>query len=181
MTDRLDEQLGQEDRAFDARVASAERNVQEAMRRERTLAPRHNLDQPERQTRGDQVEGSPIIDLPPPRPNRATASLHALQEWEGHVVNVSESEFVARLIDLTADRSHEGEEAVIPRVELSDADDARLHEGRIFRWVIGYERFPSGTRKRVSQIVFRDLPTITKRDIKEGAAWAREMAEFLNP
>jgi len=183
MADQLDEPPGQDDYAFDARVASAERTVQEAVlgSRDHAHAPRHNPDRPEQLTSGEQVDGSQIIELPPPRADTATASLHALQEWEGHVSDVRETDFVALLIDLSADRSHEDEEAVIPRMELSDADDAKLRAGRIFRWVIGYERSPSGTRKRVSQIVFRDLPTITKRDIKEGAAWAREMAEFLNP
>lgn len=109
------------------------------------------------------------------------ASFHALQEWEGYVVEVGEIEFVARLVDITARASHEGEEATFPRAELSDGDDARLCDGSVFRWVIGYERSPAGTKKRVSQIVFRDLPAVTRSDLRDGEAWAREMAESLGP
>ena len=35
------------------------------------------------------------------------------QEWEGYVVDIGLSEFVARLVDLTAGSSHEEEEAII--------------------------------------------------------------------
>ena len=34
------------------------------------------------------------------------------QEWEGYVVDIGASEFVARLVDLTAGSSHEEEEAI---------------------------------------------------------------------
>ena len=109
------------------------------------------------------------------------ASFRALQEWEGYVVDVDETNFVARLLDVTAVAAHEEEEAVIPRAELSNDDDARMRVGSIFRWVIGYERSPAGTKKRVSQIVFRDLPAITPNDLRESEDWAQEMARSLNP
>ena len=109
--------------------------------------------------------------LPPPRPS---ATLHALQEWEGYVVEMDDHEFVVRLVDLTAGSTHEEEEAVIPLAEISERDAATVRVGSIFRWVIGYERSPFGTKKRVSQIVFRDLPRMTERDFGEGRRWARE-------
>jgi len=113
--------------------------------------------------------------LPTHRPPATT--LHALQEWEGYVVEFDETEFTARLTDLTAGASHEGEEATIPRAELSDRDNARIREGSIFRWVIGYERSAAGTKKRVSHIVFRDLPAFTETDRRRGDAWAQEMMQ----
>lgn len=104
------------------------------------------------------------------------ASLHALQEWEGYVTEIKESEFVANLLDVTAGDIYAGEEAVIPLDEISETDAAKMHTGSIFRWVIGYERAPSsGNKRRVSQIVFRDLPAFTKRDLKEAEEWAEEM------
>ena len=112
---------------------------------------------------------------------QARPSLHALQEWEGYVIEIGETEFVARLTDLTANAKVEDEEAVIPLEEISDDDAAKLRLGGIFRWVIGYERSGTGTKKRVSQIVFRDLPVITKSDMREGEAWARETLRLLNP
>ena len=133
-------------------------------------------------TSGEQEDGVRIIGLAPvPVHPSLSASFHALQEWEGHVLDVDETNFVARLLDVTAGASHEEEEAVIPRAELSDDDDARMGVGSIFRWVIGYERSPTGTKKRVSQIVFRDLPVITPSDLRGGEAWAQEMARSLQP
>ena len=133
-------------------------------------------------TGGERNARARAIDPAPASVSSAlAASFHALQEWEGYVVDVRETEFVARLVDITASASHEGEEATFPRAELSDGDDAKLCDGSIFRWVIGYERSPAGTKKRVSQIVFRDLPALTRSDLRDGEAWAREMAESLGP
>ena len=108
-----------------------------------------------------------------------TDSLTALQEWEGRVVAVDDDNFVALLIDVTAAEasSHfgpdiEDEEAVIPLSEIDDADRERLREGSIFRWVIGYGHDLTGSRKRISNIVFRDLPAITVHDRALGEEWA---------
>ena len=107
------------------------------------------------------------------------ATFHALQEWEGYVLEIGETDFVARLVDLTAGSEQEEEEAVIPLVELSDEDSANMRPGSIFRWVIGYERTVAGTKKRVSQIVFRDLPAITRIDLRDGETWALETIRSL--
>ena len=105
------------------------------------------------------------------------ASFHLLQEWEGHVTEIGEDDFTVRLLDLTAGSSHEEEEAVIPLSEISEDDLKRLHLGSIFRWVIGYERSASGTKQRVSRIVFRELPVVTKQDIAEAEERARKTAQ----
>ena len=115
--------------------------------------------------------------LTPPQP---TATFHALQEWEGFVLEIGETDFVARLVDLTAGMEQEEEEAVIPLAELSDEDFDKMRLGSIFRWVIGYERTVAGTKRRVSQIVFRDLPAITKMDLRDGEKWAHEIIRSLS-
>ena len=122
-----------------------------------------------------QVVNLPLSPVPTPR----TSTLHALQEWEGRVVSIGDDAFVARLVDLTAGMAHESEEAAIPLQELSDRDAASIAIGGIFRWVIGYERSPEGARKRVSQIVFRDLPRMTEGDLHAGREWARKTAAAL--
>ena len=123
---------------------------------------------------------SRFLDIPKLSPRRPPATtLHPLQEWEGHVVEIGEEEFTARLTDITADASYEGEEAVIPLADLSDRDAARMEIGSIFRWVIGYERSIAGTKKRVSQIVLRDLPVFTESDLRVGEAWAEETMQSL--
>lgn len=104
----------------------------------------------------------------------------ALQEWEGRVVCIEQGAFVAHLKDLSAEKSHESEEATIPIDELSDRDAADLTVGGIFRWVIGYERSPEGTRKRVSQIIFRDFPRMTEGDFQSGGEWANRIAPVLD-
>ena len=134
-------------------------------------------------TGGEQTAGplARTVDLPPLRTRSVpSATLHALQEWEGHVVKVGRSDFTARLVDLTDDSAQGEEEATIPVDEISDEDAAKIREGSIFRWVIGYERSVSGSKKRVSHIVFRDLPAITRSDLREGKAWARETIRSLN-
>ena len=73
--------------------------------------------------------------------------LHPLQEWEGYVVEIGDTDFTARLVDLTAGSSYEEEEATVPLNELSDNDIVKLRIGSLFRWVIGYERSPAGTKR----------------------------------
>ena len=53
-----------------------------------------------------------------------------------------------------------------------------MRPGSVFRWVIGYERSPAGTKKRVSHIVFRDLPVITS-DLRDGELWAGDTIRSL--
>ena len=124
--------------------------------------------------------GVPVDDATSVFPQ--TPSMHPLQEWEGWVVEVGDDEFVARLTDLTDLTAGLGtleEEAIIPNSEISEDDLNRLREGSIFRWVIGYERSRSGTKRRISQIVFRDLPIMTAEDISMGEEWARKVSQAL--
>ena len=127
----------------------------------------------------DQIE-SPTSSLQPPSslPPRS-ATFYALQEWEGYVVAIGSTDFMARLVDLTGGSSYEEDEATIPLAEVSPDDITKMRQGSIFRWVIGYERSVSGTRRRVSQIVFRDLPVVTKANRQKSEAWARETLRSL--
>ena len=126
-----------------------------------------------------------IIKLPVPVSMALRPTLHALQEWEGYVLEKRVDEFVALLSDLTSgdtriqSRGIPKEEAIIPLAEISNDDVKKLRLGSIFRWVIGYERSPSGTKRRVSQIVFRDLPTMTEQDRRAGAEWAKRVTQSL--
>ena len=111
-------------------------------------------------------------------------SMTALQEWEGRVVAVFDDEFVALLVDVTAAEASsqpeadiEDEEAVIPISEVDEHDLKHLREGGIFRWVIGYGYLPGGRRRRISDIVFRDLPAVTVHDRALGEAWAERILQ----
>jgi len=103
----------------------------------------------------------------------------ALQEWEGVVVAITPDHIVASLVDLTAGKSRATEEALIPLNEINEQDLPKLVVGRVFRWAIGYQRIKTGTKKRSSNIVFRDLPQWTKRDFVEAQADAARLMRFL--
>ena len=125
-------------------------------------------------------DGSRVSDFLSSQELPHRSALHVLQEWEGYVVQINDKDFVAHLLDLTTGSTYAEEEATIPLAEVSDDDAAKMKIGSIFRWVIGYSRFPSGTKETVSRIVFRDLPRVTKADIEEGKAWAQKIAQTLD-
>ena len=135
-------------------------------------------------TRLDQRQGNKdlnlaeIVNFPEPHRHRSL-TFHAIQEWEGYVTDINGTGFTANLVDLTAKASYEREEATIPIDEISEQDAEKIQIGSIFRWVIGYQRSETGTKMRVSHIVFRDLPAITKSDLQAGEEWAHKiMADF---
>lgn len=99
-------------------------------------------------------------------------SLQPLQEWEGYVSEVRENTFTARLVDMTANQKIEDEIGEFSIEELSEDNVALLREGAVFRWVIGYQRSKAGTKRRVSEIVFRRLPAWTNRDLAEAKSRA---------
>lgn len=120
-----------------------------------------------------------VEQRPPELPARKRSMLIAQQEWEGYVVAIEEDVLVARLTDLTAGSEYESEEASIPLDEISDSDKEKMDIGSIFRWVIGHEYSPTGGKKSVSEIIFRDLPGMTEADIERGEEWANEVASVL--
>jgi hypothetical protein len=105
-------------------------------------------------------------------PRNREVSFPALQEWEGCVVEVSGLNFTARLIDITSNSKVVEEEADFPIEDVSESERDLLRPGAIFRWSIGYQRSRGGTRKRVSQVVFRRLPQWTESELRENAAKA---------
>ncbi len=117
-----------------------------------------------------------VVNFPKPRHHPAV-TLHALQEWEGYVTEINDTKFAAYLIDITVGESYEKYEADITIDEISEEDASKMQVGSIFRWVIGYELSLSGTKKRVSHIVFRNLPAITKTDLRKGEKWAHKIME----
>ena len=93
-------------------------------------------------------------DIPPtlPFPDQYTpgarSTFHALQEWEGYVLEIHGDEFVARLVDLTVGSSHEEEEAatfnrahVLHRVY----DSLREQTFRDFEWLVVDDGSTDGT------------------------------------
>jgi hypothetical protein len=122
---------------------------------------------------GNEAFDSLIPKIPKMQPFRSTFT--PLQEWDGYVIEIGGETFTARLIDITALSENEHEEADFPISELSDRDRQLLCVGAIFRWAIGYRKSNSGTKQRVSSIVFRRLPAWTSRELDEN----RKKAELL--
>ena len=106
-------------------------------------------------------------------------SLQPLQEWEGYVLEVGQTEFSARLVDRTARNVLESEIADFPIADVSDDDRPLLTVGGVFRWVIGYERSRGGTKRRVSQVTFRRMPAWSRKELKQAESTAKHLTETL--
>jgi hypothetical protein len=100
---------------------------------------------------------SPVV-LPAPRPPapRPQATFDALQKWEGRVVEVLDSAFMAVVTDSSDPANEELVEFDIE--EVSPGDQFLVECGSVFYWSIGYRTDPSGERSRSSVLVFRRLP-----------------------
>jgi hypothetical protein len=101
------------------------------------------------------------------------------QEWEGYVVSVGNDAMTANILDLTAREKRPSATVEIPLEELNDADIKRLQIGMIFRWAIGYARSPAGTKRRYSNLIFRDLPQWTRQEIIDARKRADDLAKFF--
>jgi hypothetical protein len=95
------------------------------------------------------------------------------------VTEIASTSFSARLIDVTAGSKHEEEVVELPRSDLNAADEQVLKIGAVFRWAVGYETFRGGTKRRVSEIMFRRLPIWRERDLETAQKGARELAGRL--
>ncbi len=123
-----------------------------------------------------------LLSIPSrPVPLFFTSTFAPLQEWEGYVREIKSDSISADLVDLTAGRKSITDQAEIPFDELSDTDRQKIKLGSIFRWSIGYQRTTSGTKMRVSNIVFRELPRWTNKDIREAKEEASELEKYFNP
>jgi hypothetical protein len=104
--------------------------------------------------------------------------LIALQSWEGVVLDVDDTSFVARLIDVAGE--HDDEEVKLSRDELSDFDLELLEPGAILYWTIGYRQQVRGSRERVSRIRLRRVPAWTKHQLGEAQKRAADLARELD-
>lgn len=110
---------------------------------------------------------------------RSKPRLQPLQEWEGYVTEIHDETFVARLVDKTAGADVPEEEGEFPFSDVSDSDRELVKPGAIFRWTIGYLKSASGSKKRVSQIVFRRLPQWTRKELALAEMKAKEIASAI--
>jgi len=101
-----------------------------------------------------------------------------MQEWEGYVTEIFAESFSAYLIDKTAEKSIAEELMEFSISDLSEDNKDLLKVGAIFRWAIGYQK-QHGSKRKVSEVVFRRMPAITKRDIKHAESRVDAITEAL--
>jgi hypothetical protein len=100
-----------------------------------------------------------------------------LQLWEGTVVSVDAEEFQASLRDLTDPKRPE-ENGTFALEEVVEDDRPLVQRGAVFYWHISYNT-EHGTRRLVSQLRFRRLPSWTSADVQRIARHAHEQYDEL--
>lgn len=100
----------------------------------------------------------------------------SLSKWEGHVIEVQEDSFLARIVDLNDETQDEEVEIEIDDISLDDR--VLIQVGAIFNWHIGKENL-NGTIKKSSIITFRRMPRWTKNDFKKAEIIRRQLAELF--
>jgi len=119
------------------------------------------------------------LSLPAVRSIKPQPTFSPIQEWEGYVTAITPTHMIANLVELTPGSDRATLEAEIPLEELSEFDVEKVAVGSVFRWAIGYQRSPSGTKMRGSQIIFRDLPQLTRRELQEAEIEANAMRRYF--
>lgn len=100
-----------------------------------------------------------------------------LQKWEGHVLEVDNEVFLARLIPISG--QEDVQEAEIYLTEVTEEDRDFLEPGAVFYWSIGYLVRPSGTL-RASVIRFRRLPAWTEDDLRKAEHDAHRWGDLFS-
>lgn len=107
------------------------------------------------------------------------ASIQILQQWECIVTDVSPDSIHCDMHDLT-NRTAPVEFAEIPLPQFTAADAAKLAEGSVFYWSIGYEADSLGTTRRFSRFRVREFPQLTVEQQQRCRDRARQLAEAFD-
>lgn len=97
--------------------------------------------------------------------------------WEGVVTRRTDEGVVAKLSRRYQD--FPAEEAMIPWLEIDEADQPLAVEGAIFSWKIGYLE-SNGQRLSVSRIEFRKIPNYSARERSAAQVKAQEYAALFD-
>lgn len=103
--------------------------------------------------------------------------MSAYQKWEGMVLEVLDTSFVARLVDLT--QTGPDEEAEFLLDAISAEDRPLVRPGAIFYWNIGYHTSYSGQWVRASIMSFRWLPVWTQAEIEAAKREAGRLGKAI--
>lgn len=103
-------------------------------------------------------------------------TVNFLQHWEGVVYEVDCDSFWAETSDLT-DESMPNEQVELPLDDVPIGDRHLLVPGCVFYWSVGYEKLPSGTIRRISEIRLKRTPKWTAKQVKSVEIKAKELYE----
>lgn len=133
-------------------------------------------------TNGLERDFLPVMAVPElhANPRKGQLSFSPLQEWEGYVTDISDKLFIARLVDITGRSNLAEEEAEFPLEDLSQSDLRLIKIGAVFRWTIGYQVNAAGSKRRVSQVVFRQLPQWSKSELVASEKEARRLHDTIS-
>ena len=120
------------------------------------------------------IKGSKPIVLPTPI---LEGHFSTLQKWEGYVSEVSETEFIAVIKDLS-NRENLQEVVTFDRNEIADEDQELIEQGAIFYWYIGYQD-EIGGKKRSSSIRFRRLSGFSKDELDSAKKEVNDLRKYF--
>lgn len=111
------------------------------------------------------------VDLP--------ARSQVIAEWHGQVIAVEQSYFIAELKGtIGVGVAGSLEEAQIPRDEVRQDDRDLLREGAFFRLCVNWE-LVNGSRRRVTDIVFRRMPAYRRDELEDARKAAVDLFHAL--
>ena len=111
--------------------------------------------------------------------SHAPARSQVIAEWHGQVVAIKHDYFVAELKGtLGVGVAGSLEEAQIPSDEVRQDDRELLQEGAFFRLCVNWE-FVNGSRRRVTDLVFRRMPAYRRDELEEARKAAVELFHAL--
>jgi hypothetical protein len=105
-----------------------------------------------------------------PQPEQNTYVL--TQKWEGYILKADVDTFSVRLFDSAGVRKPH--QALFPRADLSEDNQALIKEGALLVWMIGLRQVGI-RRRRESEIYIRRLPPWTAAEIEEAQTRAGEL------
>jgi hypothetical protein len=104
-------------------------------------------------------------------------SFHAVQKWEGYVLEVLKDTFLARLSPILGEGRDQDAEIFLNQVHQDDR--ALVEPGAVFYWSIGHAYHRSGKVTQESVLRFRRLPGWTRRELVLAEAEADEIESLF--
>lgn len=121
----------------------------------------------------------PAVALPTAKTWDNSSRSQVIAEWHGQVVAVEDGYLVAELRGTLGNGvAGSFEEAQIPIEEVRTEDLALVRAGAFFRLCVNWE-FVNGSRRRLTDLVFRRMPAYRRDELEDARAVAGELWHAL--